>query len=120
MNKISKSVSLIAVAFIAQGASGAFAREAAAPIVLAQAAQKAEKVSGQAEGVIKAIDAEDRKLLINHGPVKGTLEMAGMTMPFKVAPGIDLAAFKPGAKVKFTVTRDEKGLFLIEKIEAEK
>lgn len=117
MNKAAIFLSLIAFAVAAPGAAGALARDGA--IVLAQATQ-AQKASGEAEGVIKAVDAEDRKLLINHGPVKGTLEMAGMTMPFKVAPGIDLAALKPGAKVKFTVTRDEKGLFLIEKIEAAK
>ncbi|MCX7899864.1 MAG: copper-binding protein [Methylocystis sp.] len=87
--------------------------KAATPITLAEATQK---VSGEAEGVIKGVDAEEHKVRIDHGPIVGTLAMAGMVMAFKVAPSIDLSTIKTGDKVKFTVTRDEKGLFLIEKM----
>ena len=46
--------------------------------------------------------------------------MPAMTMSFRVAPGIDLSGLAPGAKIKFTVSRDEKGLYVIDEIDATK
>ncbi len=97
------------------GATSAEALESKSKITVAET-QTAEKVTGEAEGVIKGVDAEAHKARIEHGPITGTLAMPGMAMAFRVAPTIDLSAVKPGDKVKFTVTRDEKGLFLIEKM----
>lgn len=99
-------------------AAGAYAADQR--IVVAQAAEKSEKMSGQAEGVVKAVDLEERRIRIEHGPISGSLQMMGMTMAFKVAPGVDMSALAPGAKIRFTVVRDAKGLFLIEKIEPAK
>lgn len=99
-------------------AAGAFAADQR--IVVAQAAEKYEKVSGQADGVVKAVDLEERRIRIEHGPISGSLQMMGMTMAFKVAPGVDMSALAPGVKIRFTVARDAKGLFLIEKIEPAK
>jgi Cu(I)/Ag(I) efflux system protein CusF len=79
-------------------------------------AQTAEKLIGEGEGVIKGINVSDRKLLITHGPISGALEMPSMTMAFRVAPDVDLASLAPRAKVKFTLSRDAKGLYVIEKI----
>ncbi len=80
---------------------------------------QSEKSVGEAEGVIKGIDTTERKLQIMHGPISGSLQMPGMTMVFRVAPNIDLSGLAKGAKVKFTVTRDEKGLYVIEQLKRE-
>lgn len=112
MNAFSKWT-ILAAGALALTANAAMAGQ---QIVVAQAAEKAAKVTGEAEGIVKAVDAEDHKVRLQHGPITGTLTMEGMTMPFKVAPDVDLSAIKAGDKVKFTVTRDEKGLFLIEKM----
>jgi Cu/Ag efflux protein CusF len=95
-------------------------RAAEQRVILVQAVEKSEKVSGQGEGVVKAVDTEERRIRIEHGPITGTLQMSGMAMAFRVAPGIDISGFAPGTKVKFTLTRDENRQFVIEKIEAAK
>lgn len=114
-----KHGTLVAViAFAIAGAPGSQAGSAQR-LVVAQAETSA-KVSGQGEGVVKAVDTEERRIRIEHGPITGTLQMSGMAMAFRVAPGIDVSAFAPGTKVKFTLTRDENRQFVIEKIEAAK
>jgi len=45
--------------------------------------------------------------------------MEAMIMPFKVADGTSLAAFKPGDKVRFTVVEKNDHL-VIDAIEADK
>jgi Cu/Ag efflux protein CusF len=86
----------------------------------AQAAATAGKVSGQGEGVVRAVDAEERRIMITHGPVAGPLEMSPMTMAFRVAPNVDLSSLSKGMKIKFTISRDEKGLYVIEDVQPEK
>ena len=76
-------------------------------------AQAAEKPTG--EGVIKSVDASEHKLVIKHGPIRA-LQMPGMTMPFGVAPNVDLSGLAPGAKVKFTLGRDATGIYVIDQI----
>jgi Cu/Ag efflux protein CusF len=76
-------------------------------------AQAAKKPAG--EGVIKSVDASERKLVIKHGPIRA-LQMPGMTMPFGVAPDVDLSGLAPGAKVKFTLGRDATGIYVIDQI----
>ena len=58
-------------------------------------AQAAEKPTG--EGVIKSVDASERKLVIKHGPIRA-LQMPGMTMPFGVAPDVDLSGLARGQR----------------------
>ena len=110
-----RSIRIPALIIIAAVAFAGGAR-AESKIVVVQAAEKPAKVSGDAEGVIKGVDAEEHRVKIDHGPIKGTLEMGAMMMAFRVAPEIDLEKIKSGDKVKFTVSRDEKGLFVIEKM----
>lgn len=64
---------------------------------------------------MNAIDVAGRKFNITHGPV-AALNWPGMKMDFAVAPGVDLAALKPGAKIKFTLVRGEDGMFVIDEI----
>jgi Cu/Ag efflux protein CusF len=84
------------------------------------AVAEAEKTTGHGEGVIRAVDAEERKLMITHGPVSGPLEMSPMTMAFRVAPNVDLSTLSKGMKIKFTISRDAKGLYVIEDVQPEK
>lgn len=39
--------------------------------------------------------------------------MPAMTMAFQVAGNIDLSRLEKGQKIKFTVTRDDKGRYVI-------
>lgn len=108
---------------ISAGIGGASANPAlpkAPGFVVAQAAEKTEKTIGHGEGVVRAIDADERRLMITHGPVSGPLEMSPMTMAFRVAPNVDLASLSKGMKIKFTISRDAKGLYVIEDVQPEK
>ncbi|ULO24202.1 copper-binding protein [Methylocystis sp. SB2] len=112
-----------ACAAISMGIGGAAASAAAqgAPRdTVAQATEKAEKTTGQGEGVVRAVDADDRRLMITHGPIAGPLEMSPMTMAFHVAPNVDLSSLSKGMKIKFTISRDAKGLYVIEDVRPEK
>ncbi len=108
---------------VSAGIGGASANPAlpkAPGFVVAQAAEKADKTTGHGEGVVRAIDGDERRLMITHGPVSGPLEMSPMTMAFRVAPNVDLASLSKGMKIKFTISRDAKGLYVIEDVQPEK
>ena len=79
----------------------------------AQILAQAEKPSGA--GVVNAIDPGKRTLNITHEPI-AALHWPGMTMDFHVAPGVDLSAFKPGAKITFTLRLGAEGLYAIDDI----
>ncbi|MBG0797692.1 copper-binding protein [Methylocystis sp. L43] len=109
-----------ACAAISIGIGGASASAGAPRDTVAQATENAEKTTGQGEGVVRAVDADDRRLMITHGPIAGPLEMSPMTMAFRVAPGVDLSSLSKGMKIKFTISRDAKGLYVIEDVRPEK
>jgi Cu/Ag efflux protein CusF len=92
----------------------------AARFIIAQAAETSAKTTGHGDGVVRAVDADERRIMITHGPVSGPLEMSPMTMAFRVAPNVDLSSLSKGAKIKFTISRDAKGLYVIEDIQTEK
>jgi|GEM_PF-2728032 len=102
------------------GASASAAAQGAPRDTVAQAAEKAEKTTGQGEGVVRAVDADDRRLMITHGPITGPLEMSPMTMAFHVAPNVDLSSLSKGMKINFTISRDAQGLYVIEDVRPEK
>ncbi len=101
------------------GASANAAARDATRFVIAQA-ETAGKTTGHGDGVVRAIDADERRLMITHGPVSGPLEMSPMTMAFRVAPKVDLSSLSKGMKIKFTISRDAKGLYVIEDVQPEK
>lgn len=107
---------------ISVGIGGAFAKTNViySRFVVAQATEQAEKTTGQGEGVVRAIDADDRRLMITHGPIAGPLEMSPMTMAFRVAPNVDLSSLSKGMKITFTISRDAQGLYVIEDVRPEK
>lgn len=97
---------------------------AAAPVLAAEPAHDmkgmshAVTVSGEGSGVVKSVDAAKRNVVIAHGPI-ASLQWPGMTMPFAVAKGVDLAPAKPGAKVAFTVEKQADGSFAIVRLAAQ-
>jgi Cu/Ag efflux protein CusF len=113
-----------AVSLAIGGASAKTYTESAPPnaprFVVAQAAETAGKTTGQGDGVVRAIDADERRIMITHGPVSGPLDMSPMTMAFRVAPNVDLASLSKGMRIKFTISRDAKGLYVIEDVQPEK
>lgn len=72
-----------------------------------------DKPSG--EGKVNSVDAASRKVNMTHGPV-AALKWPGMTMDFGVAPGVDMGAFKPGAKVDFTLKQGAGGMYEIDSV----
>ena len=52
--------------------------------------------------VIVKVEPEKARVVLNHQRIK-SIGMEAMVMPFKVANGAALVAFKPGDKVRFTV-----------------
>lgn len=72
----------------------------------------------QVEGEIRKVDATAGKLTVRHGPI-GNLDMAAMTMVFRVKdPGM-LAQVQTGDKVRFTAERLD-GLLTITSLTVEK
>lgn len=57
-----------------------------------------------AEGEVRRVDAEARKLTLRHGPI-ANLGMAPMTMVFQVAEPKLLEGLKPGDRVRFRAER---------------
>jgi len=71
----------------------------AAPI--GDAKKEAAKPSTEmADGEIRKVDKEARKITIKHGEIKN-LEMPGMTMVFQVKDAAMLDAVKAGDKIRF-------------------
>jgi len=68
--------------------------------------------------VIVKVEPEKARVVLNHQRIK-SISMEPMTMPFKVANGAALAAFKPGDKVRFTVIEKSDHL-VIDAIEADR
>lgn len=77
-------------------------------------AEAVEKATGK--GVVEAVNKEERQLRITHEPIPA-LKWPGMTMAFKVAPGVNLEGLGPGAKVTFTVSKTPQGGYVIEQIQ---
>lgn len=68
--------------------------------------------------VIVKVEPEKARVVLNHQRIK-SIGMEAMIMPFKVANGAALAAFKPGDKVRFTVIEKDDHL-VVDGIEADR
>ena len=64
-------------------------------------AKKATMAS--ATGTVTAINAADRKITFNHGPIP-EIKWPAMKMEFPVVPSVDLSRVKVGDKVRFTLS----------------
>jgi Cu/Ag efflux protein CusF len=88
--------------------AGADDRAGAAALTIAQA-------PALAEGEIRKVDKEAKKLTIKHGPI-ANLDMPPMTMVFQVKDPALLDRVKAGDKVKFRAEK-EGGAYLVTSIE---
>lgn len=66
--------------------------------------QQMESHHSMAEGMVKKVDAEKRRIKIKHGPLTA-LNMPPMTMTFEVADGVDLSSVQAGEEIEFTVEK---------------
>ena len=103
--------SLITISTLLLGASPVFAAshagapmakdvaktEAAAP---APASASASASADMADGEVRKVDKENKKITLKHGVIK-SLDMPGMTMVFQVKDAAMLDNLKAGDKVKF-------------------
>jgi Cu/Ag efflux protein CusF len=62
-----------------------------------------KQTTASATGTITAINAADRKITFNHGPIP-EIKWPAMKMEFPVAPSVDLSKAKVGDKVRFTLS----------------
>lgn len=68
-----------------------------------------------ADGEIRRIDVENKKLTIKHGPIK-SLAMPGMTMVFVLKDEALLNSLKVGDKIRFDAARIE-GVFVVTQLQ---
>lgn len=112
MGKASGSVLILAVAaglsLVVPGSVAAQSQDGSGT------AETVEKATGK--GVIQAVNKEERQLRITHEAIPA-LKWPGMTMAFKLAPGLSLEGLAPGAKVAFTLSKSPQGGYVIEQIQ---
>ena len=101
----------ICLAFPALAADKHNQHGAAAPAAAARA-------PALAEGEIRRVDKDAKKLTIKHGPIE-SLDMPAHTMVFQVADPAVLERVKPGDKIKFDAEK-RGGAYTVTKIEAAK
>jgi Cu/Ag efflux protein CusF len=59
--------------------------------------------TASATGTVTAINAADRKITFNHGPIP-EIKWPAMKMEFPILPSVDLSKVKVGDKVRFTLS----------------
>ncbi len=64
----------------------------------------AQEAAAMTSGEVRKIDVESGRLTIRHAPILN-LDMAAMTMAFRVKEGINLSAWKAGDKIRFIAER---------------
>jgi Cu/Ag efflux protein CusF len=71
-------------------------------------AKAAASYSAMAEGEVRKIDKDTKKITLKHGEIK-TLDMPPMTMVFQVPNAVLLDKVKAGDKVKFKADKTSSG-----------
>ena len=99
--------SLIIISTLLLGTTSVFAAShAGAPMTKdsakkeAAASMAASASADMADGEVRKVDKENKKITLKHGVIKG-LDMPGMTMVFGVKDAAVLDTVKVGDKVKF-------------------
>ena len=80
-----------------------------------KAAGGAEQTSAMADGEVRKVDRDAKKITIKHGPLQ-SLDMPAMTMVFQVRDPAMLEKVKAGDKVKFQAEK-VGGAFTITQLE---
>ena len=99
---------LIVSGLISVSATAYAASHAGAPMGMADAkkpaAIAAPATTDMADGEIRKVDMENKKITIKHGVIKN-LDMPGMTMVFQVKDAAMLDKVKAGDKVRFSAEK---------------
>jgi Cu/Ag efflux protein CusF len=83
-----------------------------------QPMQVAQADAAMADGEVRKIDKENKKITLKHGEIK-SLEMPGMTMVFQVKDPAMLEKVKAGDKVRFAASKTD-GALVVTSIEVAK
>jgi uncharacterized cupredoxin-like copper-binding protein len=83
-----------------------------------QGAQQVAQAAAMADGEVRKVDKEAKKITIKHGPI-ATLDMPAMTMVFQVKDPAMLDEIGAGDKIKFSAEK-LGGAFTVTKIEPAK
>jgi Cu(I)/Ag(I) efflux system protein CusF len=94
------------------------ASHAGAPMGTPMTASSAMSAAAMADGEIRKVDMESKKITIKHGEIKN-LDMPGMTMVFQVKDAALLDKVKVGDKVKFSAEKSG-GAIVVTDIQAAK
>jgi Cu/Ag efflux protein CusF len=68
-----------------------------------------------ASGTVNSVNVAGHKVNITHQPIP-VIGWPSMTMDFAVAPSVNLASVKPGARVNFSMMRQPDGMYAIQSI----
>ncbi|WP_343631254.1 copper-binding protein [Roseateles sp.] len=105
---------LFAVVF---AASPAFAQEHEHHQHQAEAASDAAPAQDWTPAEVRRVDAAQQKLTLKHGDIRH-LDMPGMTMAFRLKPGLlnaeQLAALKVGDKIEARIEQQQGQLVIVE------
>ncbi|MES1978439.1 MAG: copper-binding protein [Pseudomonadota bacterium] len=80
--------------------------------------EAATDASDMAEGEVRKVDVENKKITIRHGTIKN-LDMPGMTMVFQVRDPAMLGKVKAGDKIRFRAEK-ANGAIVVTDIQPEK
>ncbi|MBJ6128336.1 copper-binding protein [Microvirga sp. BT325] len=69
--------------------------------------------SASATGTVESVSAQQRKIKLNHEPIPA-FGWPAMSMEMAAAPAVDLTQVKPGAKVKFTLSKGTDGSYTVQ------
>jgi Cu(I)/Ag(I) efflux system periplasmic protein CusF len=75
-----------------------------------------DKNDAHATGTVNSVDAAQRKINLNHGPIPA-LGWPSMTMDFAVAPSVDLSRIKPGSRVEVSLEKGKDGMYEIKSVQ---
>lgn len=95
--------SLLLIVAIVAGTASAYASSHAGPSMAMTEAKKDGTMAASgdmAEGEVRKVDMETKKITIKHGDIKN-LDMPGMTMVFQVKDPAMLDKVKTGDKIRF-------------------
>lgn len=81
----------------------------------APAGAAAAPSAAMADGEVRKVDLENKKLTLRHGPLVN-LDMPGMTMVFQVKDEAMLQGVQPGDKVRFAADKVD-GKFTVVRLE---
>lgn len=73
--------------------------------------------SASAVGTVETVNAEQRKIKLNHEPIPA-FNWPAMSMEMTAAPSVDLSKVKPGSKVKFTLSKGADGTYTVQSLSA--